>query len=79
MLSEDPTETPSQDQLAFLVDCITADPVSESYETLPSFSGLHLAPGVPHEALMAVAVSLRCLDSAHPPKLHSYCKKHRGR
>lgn len=79
MVTEDPTEAPSQDELTFIVDCMIGDSATGSRGSLPSFSGVHLASDVPHEALMAVAVSLRVLESTNPAKLRPYSKQHRGR
>eukprot|EP00892_Ulva_mutabilis_P008243 jgi/Ulvmu1/5791/UM025_0045.1 len=79
MLSEDPTETPSKEEVFAIADCVIADSPATSYEALPSFPDILLASDAQHEALMALAVCLRVLDSAHPAKLKTHAKQHRGR
>lgn len=79
MLSEDPTETPSKDELSVIVDCVITEGSTASLEGLPSFPDVQLVPDVQHEALMALAVTLRVLESGHPPKLRTHSKQHRGR
>ena len=79
MLSEDPTETPSKEDVSFLIDCVIAKDSAAQQEGLPSFPDVHLMPDVQHEALMALAVSLRSLEAAPPSCLNAQIKHHRGR